>query len=84
MRISRVADQIGQAKIAHAGLAGAEKFSRAAQAQIGLGDFEAVVFSFHHPQSLRRQRILRRAIDEQAGARRAAAPHPAAQLMQLR
>ena len=65
-------------------LARAQHFARAAQAQVLLGDAEAVL-GFAHDREPRLGRLAERLlIEQQAGRLAAAAPDAAAQLVQLR
>ena len=51
-----VADDVGDLEVRQAGLARAEKVARAAQAQVQLGDLEAVRRALHRLEALGRVR----------------------------
>ena len=68
----------------HAGLAGAEHVAFAAQAQILLGDAEAVLGLAHDLDARLGGLAERRAVEQQAGRALAPAPDAAAQLVDLR
>ncbi len=76
--------QIGDAHLLDAGLARAQHLAGTAQLEILLGDVEAVVALAHGLQSGFGHVAQRRLIQQHATGGVAAAPDPAAQLMQLR
>ena len=70
-------------KRGEAGLAGAEHLALAAQAQILLGDAEAVLGLAHHLEARLRRRPERPLVEQEAGRGALAAADAAAQLVQL-
>src|SRR5215813_9547191 len=74
----------GDAEARHAALAGAEHVAFAAQAQVLLGDAEAVLGLAHDGEARFRGLAERRAVEQEAGRVLGAAADPAAQLVELR
>ena len=78
-----IGDQIGIFQIRYSVLAGAEKLPAAAQAQVLLGDDEAVIGLRHHHHARFGNIIDFRGGDQDAVGLGPPPPHPSAQLMEL-
>ena len=76
--------EVGQPHVGQAALAGAQQLAGAAQAQVLLGDAEAVLGLAHDGEPRLRGLAERLGVEQQAGRLGAAAPDPAAQLVELR
>ena len=81
---STSASRSAKRSMRHAALARAEEFARTANPQVLPRDLEAVVVLVDHLQPLARRLRQRLLVEQDADARRRAAPDAAAQLVQLR